>query len=80
MGRLKGCLTPRIEGGGRENGHGMRCGAQGSAGRRCKADGGGACSIHHGEEEESRVGQKAKQASGAVGPTRPEGERNSFSK
>jgi hypothetical protein len=29
MGRFKGCLPPRIEGGGRGNGRGMRCGARG---------------------------------------------------
>jgi hypothetical protein len=52
-------------------------------GKRRKAGGGGACSIQHGEEEESRlhwVGQKAEQAGGAVGLTGPEAERNFFLK
>jgi hypothetical protein len=41
---------------------------RGGAGRRRKAGGSGACSIQHGEEEESwlsQVGQKAEQAGGA---------------
>jgi hypothetical protein len=61
--------------------HGRR--GRGGAGRRRKADGGSACSVQHGEEEESRVGwvgQKAEQTGGAVGPTGPEAERNSFLK
>jgi hypothetical protein len=82
---LNWCFTPRI-GGGRGNGAG--CGeALGAVApsrarpRRRKADGGGARSVQHGEEEESRVGrvgQKAEQAGGAVRSTRPEAERNSF--
>jgi hypothetical protein len=56
---------------------------QDGVGRQRKASGGGACSVQHGEEEESRlglVGQKAEQAGGAAGPTGPEAERNSFLK
>jgi hypothetical protein len=51
--------------------------------RRCKVDGGGACSVQHKEEEESwvgRVGQNAELAGGAVELIGLEAERNSFSK
>jgi hypothetical protein len=58
--------------------HGER--GRGDTRRQRKVGDGGACSVQHEEEEESRLGQKVDQASGAVGPTRPEAERNSFSK
>jgi hypothetical protein len=56
---------------------------RGGVGRQCKAGDGDACSIQHREEDENWlgwVGQKAEQAFGVVGPTRPEVERISFLK
>jgi hypothetical protein len=48
--------------------HGGR--GRGGTGRQRKAGGGGACSVQHGEEEESRVGrvgQKVEQTGGRLG-------------
>jgi hypothetical protein len=71
MARFKGCLTPRIEGGGRGNGHGMRYDAQGSDSMADKVRAVLPCFGAEGGRSGwvAQVGQKAEQADGVASPS-----------